>query len=388
MPFQDMISRSWIGRFRRAFNIRSLGIVLIISLVALLFWNEGRAIKTAQSIANGSGLVVSIAPTIDPNREGDLVHISGHLFSTDSVVDPAFGVEAQGVRLLRRVEMYQWIESTRADPRSHVGGGEEQTRIHGYAPAWSSLAQNSSQIRDGQGHQNPLMAVQNAAFQVDSAMLHDFRIDGEVLNLLDNARDWPIPADQLDAVQQAIGPSQPASLVDGGLYLGTDPRRPRIGDYRIHYQLVPFGRVSLIGRQTGNGIAPYHRKSGGALLIAREGALSADELLDADATSDTVLIWITRAAGLAMLIFGFSRLVGPSGDIVPFAGPNISEGTGVAAWIAGLLVGSIAIGVAWLSYRPLIGIFVLTLGITLGVAIRRPFRRLATGADQDLPRNA
>ena len=35
-----------------------VGLVLIVAMVVLLFWNEGRAVTTARSLAEGAGAVV------------------------------------------------------------------------------------------------------------------------------------------------------------------------------------------------------------------------------------------------------------------------------------------------------------------------------------------
>src|SRR5690606_29547311 len=137
---------------------------------------------------------------------------------------------------------------------------------------------------------------------------------------------------------------------NGGIYLGPNPSQPRIGDYRISYLLVPNGMVSVIGRQEGNGLAPYQTEAGNTLLMVKEGTVSAQEMFDSAASSNTVLTWIARIAGIALLIFGFSLVLGPLGvigDVIPFVGSIVRMGTGVVAWTSGILVGSATIALAW-----------------------------------------
>ena len=76
--FTETTSVSWFGRLRRSVGGVVIGLVLIIGMVVLLFWNEGRAVTTARSLAEGAGAVVSVgADAVEAANEGKLVHVSG-----------------------------------------------------------------------------------------------------------------------------------------------------------------------------------------------------------------------------------------------------------------------------------------------------------------------
>lgn len=385
MSYQETKSVSWFGRIKRSFGGVVVGLSLIVGMIGLLFWNEGRAVQTARSLAEGAGLVVPVdAGAIDPAGEGSLIHISGPVATAAPVGDPEFGIAAEGVRLMRSVEMFQWIESSRTETKTKLGGGEEQVTTYSYGMAWSDRAHDSSKFKDVRDHQNPPMAVDKAAFQVDGATLGAFRLESNVLNLIGGARDMPIPAEQAEAVQQAVGAGMRASIVDGGIYLGIDPLQPRVGDYRIGYRLVPAGTVSVVGRQAGSSLDAYQTEAGNALLMVSEGAVPAQEMFDRAASSNTVLTWGARIAGLGLLIFGFSLVLGPLGvigDVVPFVGSIVRMGTGVVAWVAGILVGSGTIALAWFFYRPVTAIIVIAAGIAAAIFVPRLLkRRHGTGA--------
>lgn len=378
MSFQETKSVSWLGRIKRSFGGVLVGLAFIVGMVCLLFWNEGRAVQTARSLAEGAGIVMSIAPTVDPAREGDLVHVTAHLFTPVPVADAEFNIEAQGVRLQRSVEMFQWVESSRTETRNKLGGGQEQVTTYSYNMDWSDRAHDSAKFKDPQDRQNPQMAISKATFQADRATLGGFELDARVLNLVGGARDFPIPADRADAIQQAVGAGVRASIVNGGIYLGSNPSQPRIGDYRISYRLVPNGMVSVIGRQEGNGLAPYQTEAGNTLLMVKEGTVSAQEMFDGAASNNTILTWIARIAGMALLIFGFSLVLGPLGvigDVIPFVGSIVRMGTGVVAWIAGILVGSATIALAWFFYRPVMALIVLAIGVVFAVVVPRFLKR-------------
>jgi hypothetical protein len=131
--FTEITSRSWISRIGQSIVGVLIGLVMVIASIVVLFWNEGRAIQTARSLAEGAGLVADVDSTrVDPANEGKLVHISGDLTAPGRLSDAEFGVTAKGLRLVRTVEMYQWKEETKTETRQKLGGGEEDVTTYTY----------------------------------------------------------------------------------------------------------------------------------------------------------------------------------------------------------------------------------------------------------------
>ena len=98
------------------------GIILLIVSIVLIFWNEGRAVTTRKSLDEGQGAVIEVeSNTVDENNEGELIHVSGELVTTDTLTDDAFGVSFVGVKLQRNVSMYQWVEKTESSTDKKVG---------------------------------------------------------------------------------------------------------------------------------------------------------------------------------------------------------------------------------------------------------------------------
>ena len=127
--FTEVTTTSWLQRLGQAVGGVLFGLVALLVSVVLLFWNEGRAIHTAQGLAEGSGIVRSVsATTVDPANNGRLVHVAGELTVAGPVVDPDFGQRASGVRLLRKVEMYQWKEDTQSQSADAVPDARHRRR--------------------------------------------------------------------------------------------------------------------------------------------------------------------------------------------------------------------------------------------------------------------
>ena len=136
--FTQVTSTSWIARLGKSILGVLIGIVLIIAAIVLLFWNEGRAVTTARSLAEGSHAVVAVgSASVDPANDGKLVYVSGDLTARAPLADQEFGVSANALRLVRKVEMYEWKEESKTERRDKLGGGEEEVKTYTYHRVWS-----------------------------------------------------------------------------------------------------------------------------------------------------------------------------------------------------------------------------------------------------------
>ena len=78
--FVEVSRQGWLSRIGNSFVGSLLGLVLVAVSFWLLWWNEGRAVERADSIAAGADAVVSVsADEVDDDNEGKLVHLSGPL---------------------------------------------------------------------------------------------------------------------------------------------------------------------------------------------------------------------------------------------------------------------------------------------------------------------
>jgi len=383
MAYREVTSVSWFERIKRSVGGVVVGLMLIVGMVVLLFWNEGRAVTSARSLAEGAGLVVTVGiDAIDAAREGTLVHVTGPVETTHRPADREFGIETAGLRLVRHAEMYQWIESSKSETVTKVGGGQETVTTYTYAMDWSDSAEDSSRFKEPQGHQNPPMEVSGRSFQVPEASLGAFRLGERVIGMIGGAETLSLSADQADAIQQAVGAGMKATVSNDRIYLGFDPMQPRIGDYRISYEVVPLGPVSIVGRQAGAGFEPFQTQAGDALLLVDAGTHSAEQMFSDAMTSNTIITWIVRVVGILFLIVGFSLIMAPLGvlgDVIPFIGSLVRMGTGIIAGVLGVLVGTATIALAWFWYRPLTALIILAIGAAIAYGITRLGRKKQAG---------
>src|SRR5690606_29167495 len=94
---------------------------------------------------------------------------------------------------------------------------------------------------------------------------------------------------------------------------------------------------------------------------------------------------IVRLAGIGLLVFGFALILGPLGviaDVIPFVGWIVRMGTGIVALIAGVLVGTATIALAWFFYRPFTALVVLAIGVAVSFVIPRLVKRRGASVPQ------
>jgi hypothetical protein len=382
--FREVTSVSWFGRIKRSVGGVLVGLILAVAMVAVLFWNEGRAVTTARSLAEGAGAVISVpVDKVDPVNEGELVHTTGPLTTSDEVSDPDFAIESKGVRLVRTAEMFQWVENSKSETNTKLGGGEETVTTYSYAKEWQDRPIASSEFKQASNHQNPPMELGSRSFQTHEGKLGAFTLDEPVFDRIGDSNPLTITPSQLPDIAAAYPGTERVSVVDGRIYLGANPTSPAIGDYRIGYQLVPLGDISVIGRQTGDRFSPYQTVAGDELLLVDSGRVPAEKMF-ADAVSvNTLITWLVRAGCLLLLAIGFGLLLAPLGvlaDVIPFIGSIVRMGTGLIAFVLALLVGTATIAFAWFWYRPLLAIGIAVAGLVLAYLLTRFGKRKAAAA--------
>ncbi|KAK2091407.1 Transmembrane protein 43 [Saguinus oedipus] len=122
-----------------------VGLMTFLLSFYLIFTNEGRALKTATSLAEGLSLVVSpdSIHTVAPENEGRLVHIIGALRTSKLLSDPNYGVHLPAVKLRRHVEMYQWVETEESREYTEDGQVKKETR-YSYSECWAPYMVSAS----------------------------------------------------------------------------------------------------------------------------------------------------------------------------------------------------------------------------------------------------
>lgn len=358
--YTETTSQSWFSRIGGAIKGVLFGTILFLASFVLLFWNEGRAVKEYNTLKEGSGAVVAIASDkVDSAYAGKLVHLTGQATTENSVSDPTFELKVQALRLKRHVEMFQWKEHSESKSTTKLGGSEETTKEYTYKKEWSDDLIDSSEFKQAADHPNPdSMPYKTEDWAAENITLGAFTLSDSLVQEIDNwtpvtlAEDQPIP--------EAIAGQ--ASLKGDTIYIGSDPATPRIGDMRVTFQLVKPCDVSVIAAQEGESFSPYVTKAGGTIEMLKTGILTAPAMFQSAQETAAIITWLIRLGGFFAMFIGLAMILKPLsvlGDVIPFLGKIISVGAGLIAFLISLVLSLLTIAIAWIVYRPLLGIALL-----------------------------
>jgi len=340
-------NESWFTGIKNAIVGVLIGIIMFIASFPVLFWNEGRAVRTAQSLAEGSKSVISVSSDkVDSGNEQKLVHLTGLATTKETLTDSIFNVsEKDAIKLIRHVEMYQWKEHKKSESRKQVGGSKKTVTTYSYDRVWSDDVINSRNFNQSQGHQNPSqMPYSGEEKQANNVTLGTFTLSKSLVNAITGRTPVQISADTLPADLK-----NKLELSSNYYYLGDNPSNPQIGDTRISFEVVKPGTVSIIARQTGKTFEPYQTKAGDAIERLEMGEVSADGMFKHAREENTFWTWILRAVGFILMLIGLNLIFAPIAvfaDVIPFIGSLIGGGIFLSSLFVSLILSSITISVA------------------------------------------
>jgi len=369
-------SQSWFSRLGGAFKGILVGILMLIAGIVLLFWNEGRTVEMKKALNEGEGAVVeSTVDKVDPAQEGEFIHLVGDLETNDTLEDDTFGITFKGIKLKRSVEMYQWQENTETTTRKKVGGSEETTTTYTYQKAWSNSLIDSSSFHDS-GYDNPaLMEYESKTLNATNVKLGAFQLSPSLIDKVDNYTDFPITELKKDL---KLSTSKKVQIAGNGIYLGYNISSPKIGDMKITYQIVSPEKVTVISQQSGNSFVPFVSSQGKSLEFLKSGEQSSAQIFAKAQSDNKMLAWLLRLVGFLLISGGITAILKPLeiiGDLIPFIGSIIGFGTSIVAFIVGLAISLIVIAVAWIFYRPILGISLLIIGAGIIIAILKKVKQ-------------
>ncbi len=424
MAYQEVTTTGYGTRVGNSFKAIGSGILLFIAGTCILWWNEGRAVKTEKMLDEaGSAYVEMENPNKkDASLEGELICGTALATTEDSLSDGDFGVGAKAISLRRSVEYYQWVEHAQEKKEDKLGGKEVTTTTYTYSKEWVSRPIESGQFKDP-AYQNKnmvLTTVEDAeqyaenvswgAYKLNESLIHsissreglDLAIAEDLLKQLDkNAQtayerfygvqkiQKPVEqpaetvvlsdsakavADSLKAVNDSINEAMAKAenkkdleyIHQAGnvLYFGRVPGSPEVGDVRVTFEKVVPAKVTVMAVVDGDSFKPFKAKNGKRFQTLVMGKKSGDEIIEAEKEANNMWTWALRILGVLMVIGGLKGIFGFIETIlkvVPFIAGIFGWGIGLVCTIVGVAWSLIVIAIAWLFYRPLLGISLLVL---------------------------
>ena len=226
MAFTETTTMGYGTRVGNSFKAIGSGILLFVIGTALLWWNEGRAVKTEKMLDEAGSKYVEME---NPNKkdaslDGELICGTAMATTEDSLSDAQFGIGAKAIALRRYVEYYQWVEHAEEKTEDKLGGKQVTTTTYTYSKQWVSSPIQSSEFHDP-AYQNKNMVlttvddaeqyaenVSFGAYQLNESLIHSIS-SREAMNL---------------AIAEDLHSSQLSHLLSPTLSVPCSPTLPRL----------------------------------------------------------------------------------------------------------------------------------------------------------------
>lgn len=388
--YRDITKINWIGRLGASAKGMFVGLALFIAGFPLLFWNEGRAVKTARSLDEGAGAVVEAgAEAVDPANEGKLVHVAGMTAVAGELSDPEFGISAAAMRLRRQVEIFQWVEESSSETVT-VDGVEKEKVTYTYTRKWCFDTVDSSGFKE-EGHENGLHEKRFADLDIlaEGATLGAFALSAKEIRAMGGGAPFAYPAGYaapeslggaqfaanavyVPAVPQAAAPV-PAAAADGTNAPAPAAVRqiaasPEIGDMRVTFSVVMPHEISVVKAQKGNGFEAWKASNGREIALQRDGIATAEAMFESARESNKFVTMLLRIVGFLVMFIGLRKVLGPLAvlvDVIPVVREIVSVGVSLIAGLVAAVCALVTIALAWITYRPLVAIPLLVAAAAL-----------------------
>ncbi len=417
MAYQETTTTSYGQRVSSSCGGIITGIVLFFAGTALLWWNEGRAVKTDKMLNEAQGVTVEMPDVnkVNPEFEGKLVHATALATTEDSLSDGSFGIGAKAISIERKVEYYQYVEHSESKSRDKIGGGQETVTTYTYKMEWTSKPVNSQEFHDPTyqnknfvvcQHEDARQYAQNVSFgayKLTEGQIHSISgIQPFVPTFTDEQmKRWntetaqkirtmgtntaittssladtaPATANDSTATASVSRDYDYVHLRDNVLYYGANPSSPQLGDVRVTFTKVMPAQVTIIATVTGNTFKPFKAENGKTFSTLVMGQKSVDEIYQSEHDTNSMMLWLLRIVGIAIVIGGLKTTFGifeTLMKILPFLANIVGFGVGLICTIVGTVWSLLVIAIAWIAYRPVLGITILVVaGGILGFFVYR-----------------
>ena len=353
MAYKVTTTKSYGNRLTEALKGIAGGFIAFIIGTVILFWNEGNFVKTKKSIkeAEGALVIVDNVSNLDPSLSGNLIHASAFANTEDILVDEMFGIQERAISINRLVEYYQYVEKTHTEKRDKLGGGEETITTYTYEKKWVTEPVPSGSFADPdyQSANSVLKVIEPKAEYAQNVTFGAYMLPAFMITQISGS--IPLPAN--------IEPEEGVHVSGNMVYIGQSSASPQIGDVRVTLTKVMPANISIIGKVVSNTFEQFRAKNGKTFSRVAMGTVSSETMFAEAHQENSAMTWMLRLFGILMVIGGLKMMfsiVPTLLKVLPFLGKIVEAGIALICIVGGGAWSIVIIALAWLFYRPLIGI--------------------------------
>lgn len=366
---QGSYEMGWGERLGGSIKGLVTGVIFFLVGTGFLWWNEGKAVKTGDLLAEVAMKVEDLGDIskIDPSINGKLVYATGNAVSNSQVSDKDFEINLNAIKLIRSVKYYQWVETRHTDSSNNTS--------YTYAKKWVNTPVDSSGFKEPKGHQNNIKVdLKSSYVEADKVSFGAYTLSKKQIG--DIKGTYKLTLNQFNHLSDYISTKFATDLFkvyDNKIYFGYDQAQPQIGDVEISYDYVPAQTmVSFIAQVNNESFKEYKGSNGKFFSRLDTGEMSMERMIDKEEDANTIWTWIYRVIGFFIVSAGIKMILGPIvavAYILPFLGGITSGIVSVIGSLLGLAWSLIIIAIAWISYRPVLSLSLLGIAVLSVIAI-------------------
>ena len=356
--------QGFFSKIGSSFASIPLGIVIVIFGCMMLWNNEKKNVINIKDVKELRGQVIDISSSeVNSDNEGKLVATSGKLdYNNATLTDTDFNISFNTPVLDRDVEIYQWVETSETN--------DDETK-YTYKKEWKSELVDSDDFNTSSGHVNPKeseIKYFGERFTSDEDLkVGAFTLDDGFKAILSSDKSVNIP-------DGAVIPEGYSIYNSRYITNAEDMTNPEVGDIRISYTINNSKDVSVLGKQVGSTITSYTSKNNKTYKELYDGTKNSADMINSIESGNKMTKWIFRILGAILVCLGMSMVLSPLTTLIgyiPFLGKIVNGAIGAVSSFVGIAISLIVIGIAWLVFRPIIGIILLVVSVGLVIIAKK-----------------
>lgn len=356
--------QGFFSKIGSSFASIPLGIVIVIFGCMVLWNNEKKNVINIKDVKELRGQVVDVSSSeVDSKNEGKLVATTGKLdYNNSTITDTDFNISFKTPVINREVEIYQWIETSET---------KDDETTYTYKKEWKSEIVDSDDFNTKNGHVNPTeseIKYFGERFTTDEDLkVGAFTLDDGFKAILSSDKSVNIP-------EGATIPEGYTIYNDRYITNAEDMNSPEVGNIRIHYTINDSKDVSVLGKQVGSTITSYTSKNNKTYKELYNGTKNSADMINTIESGNKMSKWIFRVLGAILVCLGMSMVLSPLTTLIgyiPFLGKIVNGAIGAVSSFVGIAISLIVIGIAWLVFRPIIGIILLVVSVGLVILAKK-----------------
>jgi len=404
MAYQVKTTKNYGNRLLDSLKGAGKGFIIFGLGTVLLFINEGMYVKNAKTIKSAEKALVKVndVSAADPALDGKLIHAYAFADTQDVLADDMFGVSERAIALVRRAEFYQYVESKRTEKKDKMGGGEETITTYTYEKKWLQSPVPSDNFADPD-HKGKNFVLDNLDTKVKSQTVYAqnvtfgaYKLPAFIIKSIRGSE--PVqPRISTDELLSNLGSriGNQVSIQGNTVYFGKSSSSPQIGDVRVTLTKVMPADISIIAKVIGATFTEYSAPGTGRTFSAVEmGTVDAERMFTGKKNENSLVTWILRIVGIILIVTSLKMVfdILPSlFKVLPLLGKIVGAGVTLVCTVGGGAWSLAIIAIAWLFYRPLVGVPLLiaaALGIWFLNKKAKEKRAAAATAPQAAPQAA